>query len=77
VRPPRTCAPYYRLINLPTLLVYGDKAVRASLTIAEDLQVAISRSMLVVLPGAGHVCNIEASEEFNRAVRTCLSERRN
>jgi pimeloyl-ACP methyl ester carboxylesterase len=59
-------------INVPTLLVYGNQDVRAPLAIAEDLQAAISGSTLVVLPGAGHVCNIEAPEAFNGAVRNFL-----
>jgi pimeloyl-ACP methyl ester carboxylesterase len=59
-------------IKVPTLLVYGDRDVRAPLTVAQDLHAAISGSTLVVLPGAGHVCNIEASEAFNRAVRNFL-----
>jgi pimeloyl-ACP methyl ester carboxylesterase len=59
-------------INVPTLLVYGDQDVRAPLTVAEDLQAAIPGSTLVVLPGVGHVCNIEAPEAFNGAVRNFL-----
>jgi pimeloyl-ACP methyl ester carboxylesterase len=61
-------------LRVPTLLVYGDKDVRAPLTVAEDLHAAISGSALVVLPDAGHVCNIEAPEEFNRAVRNFLHD---
>jgi pimeloyl-ACP methyl ester carboxylesterase len=64
-------------IKVPTLLVYGDKDVRAPLTVAEDLHAAITGSMLVVLPDAGHLCNIEAPEAFNRAVRSFLRDRRN
>lgn len=60
--------------NVPTLLVYGDKDVRAGLTVAEDLHAAISGSTLVVLPDAGHLCNIEAPEAFNRAVRNFLRD---
>jgi pimeloyl-ACP methyl ester carboxylesterase len=63
-------------ISVPTLLVYGDRDVRAPLTVAEDLHAAIPGSTLVVLPDAGHVCNIEAPEEFNRAVRIFLRDRR-
>jgi pimeloyl-ACP methyl ester carboxylesterase len=59
-------------IKAPTLLVYGDADVRAPLTVAEDLHQAISGSRLVVLPDTGHACNIEAPEEFNRAVRDFL-----
>lgn len=63
-------------VNVPTLLLYGDKDVRASLTVAEDLHAAIPGSTLVVLPDAGHLCNIEAPEAFNRAVRNFLRDRR-
>ena len=56
-------------VDVPTLLVYGDKDVRAPLSVAEDLDAAIPGSTLVVLPGIGHVCNIEAPEEFNDIVR--------
>jgi pimeloyl-ACP methyl ester carboxylesterase len=63
-------------VNVPTLLLYGDRDVRASLTVAEDLHAAIPGSTLVVLPDAGHLCNIEAPEAFNRAVRNFLRDRR-
>jgi pimeloyl-ACP methyl ester carboxylesterase len=53
-------------------LVYGDKDVRAPLTVAENLHAALFGSALVVLPDAGHACNIEAPEEFNRVVRNFL-----
>jgi pimeloyl-ACP methyl ester carboxylesterase len=59
-------------IAVPTLLVYGDEDVRAPLAVAEDLHAGIAGSTLVVLPDAGHVCNAEAPEAFNRAVRTFL-----
>jgi pimeloyl-ACP methyl ester carboxylesterase len=44
--------------------------------VAENLHAALSGSTLVVLPNAGHVCNIEAPEEFNRAVRNFLLDSR-
>ena len=59
-------------INVPTLLVYGDKDVRSPLAVAEELHAAISGSTLVVVPGVGHLCNLEAPEEFNTTVRTFL-----
>jgi len=40
--------------------------------VARDLEASIPASTLVVLPGAGHVCNIEAPKEFNMAVRSFL-----
>jgi pimeloyl-ACP methyl ester carboxylesterase len=63
-------------IDVPTLLVYGDRDVRAPLTVARDLRAAISGSRLVVLPDAGHVCNVEAPDEFNAAVRDFLRDTR-
>jgi pimeloyl-ACP methyl ester carboxylesterase len=59
-------------VDVPTLLVYGDRDVRAPLTVAETLHAAISGSKLVVLPDAGHISNIEAPDEFNAAVRDFL-----
>ena len=54
-------------IGVPTLLVYGDRDVRAPLAVAEHLHAEIAGSRLVVLPGVGHVCNIEAPDAFNAA----------
>jgi pimeloyl-ACP methyl ester carboxylesterase len=62
-------------INVPTLLIYGGKDVRAPISVANNLKAFIPGSRLVVLPDAGHVCNVEASEDFNKAVRTFLNER--
>lgn len=62
-------------VGIPTLLVYGDRDVRAPLAVAEDLQAAISGSTLVVLPGAGHVCSIEAPDAFNSTIRSFLHDK--
>jgi pimeloyl-ACP methyl ester carboxylesterase len=59
-------------ISVPTLLVYGDQDVRATLPVAEDLHRSIAGSTLVLLPGAGHVGNHEAPEAFDGAVRGYL-----
>jgi pimeloyl-ACP methyl ester carboxylesterase len=63
-------------IDVPTLLLYCDRDVRAPLTVAEALHAAISGSRLVVLPDAGHLCNLEAPDEFSTAVRNFLQESR-
>jgi pimeloyl-ACP methyl ester carboxylesterase len=63
-------------VGVPTLLVYGDRDVRAPLTVAETLLAAIPGSRLVVLPDAGHLCNTEAPDEFNDAVRDFLDKSR-
>jgi pimeloyl-ACP methyl ester carboxylesterase len=59
-------------IDVPTLLLYGDNDVRAPLNVARDLHAAITTSRLVVLPGVGHLINIEAGERFNAEIRAFL-----
>ena len=61
-----------RTVHVPTLLVYGDNDARAPLPVAERLHAAISGSRLVLLPGAGHVCNVELPGRFNDEVRAFL-----
>lgn len=59
-------------IRVATLLLYGDADVRAPLHVAETLHAAIPASTLSVIPGVGHMCNMEASERFNQEVRAFL-----
>jgi pimeloyl-ACP methyl ester carboxylesterase len=59
-------------VAVPTLLLYGDSDVRAPSNVAQDLHANIPGSRLVVIPGAGHVCNIDAPERFNAEVRGFL-----
>jgi pimeloyl-ACP methyl ester carboxylesterase len=63
-------------VNVPTLLVYGERDVRAPLTVAKGLHEAISGSKLVLLPDAGHLCNLEAPDEFNVAIRDFVRDTR-
>ena len=60
-------------IDVPTLLVYGDQDVRAPLSVAEDLRAAIPTSRLVVLPGVGHMVNVEAPERLTAELRAFVS----
>jgi pimeloyl-ACP methyl ester carboxylesterase len=62
-------------IDVPTLLLYGDRDVRAPRAVAEALHASIARSRLLMLSGVGHVCNVEAPEEFNAAIREFLRDR--
>jgi pimeloyl-ACP methyl ester carboxylesterase len=59
-------------VAVPTLLLYGDQDVRAPASVADDIHAAIPGSKLVVIPGAGHACNIDAPERFNTEVRAFL-----
>ncbi|TXS19953.1 alpha/beta fold hydrolase [Streptomyces sp. ms191] len=61
-------------VAVPTLLLWGERDVRSPLTVARRFQEAIPAAELVVIPGAGHVSNLERPDEFNRAVRGfCLA----
>ncbi len=62
-------------IGVPTLLLYGENDARAPRRVADDIHAAIPSSKLVVLPGTGHVVNIEAWERFNAEVRAFLRVR--
>ncbi|MCK6212445.1 alpha/beta hydrolase [Georgenia sp. EYE_87] len=59
-------------VHVPTLVVHGDRDTRAPRTVADHLHAAIAGSTLTVLPGAGHLCQLEAPVAYNRAVRTFL-----
>ena len=61
------------LIEVPTLLLYGEDDERSPLSVAEQLEAAIPTSSLVVLPRLGHECYLESPETFNAEVRRFLS----
>jgi pimeloyl-ACP methyl ester carboxylesterase len=60
------------LIAVPTMLLYGSADTRSPLTVAEDLHARIPRSQLVVMPGIGHLSNLDAPDLFNVEVRRFL-----
>jgi len=60
------------LIDVPTLLLWGDADRRSPLSVGENLQAKIPASRLVVLPGVGHLSNVEAAAQFDAQVRTFL-----
>ena len=59
-------------IVVPTLVLHGDSDVRSPLRAGKALHDAIPGSQLVVLPGVGHVSNIEAPDRFNAELRHFL-----
>jgi pimeloyl-ACP methyl ester carboxylesterase len=63
-----------QLIDVPTLLLYGDADMRSPVAVGEELHRQIPGSKLVVLPGPGHVVNVEAPERFNDEVRSFLRD---
>ncbi|MET0895578.1 MAG: alpha/beta hydrolase [Acidimicrobiia bacterium] len=62
------------MIEVPTLLVYGDADTRSPLTVANELHRAIPGSTLSVLPGLGHECYLESPTLFENVVRPFLLE---
>lgn len=64
-----------KTIEAPTLLLWGDGDRRSPLSVAEQFHTAIPNSELEVIPGAGHVSNMEKPEEFNATVRRFLTKR--
>jgi pimeloyl-ACP methyl ester carboxylesterase len=56
-------------IAVPTLLIWGDRDVRSPLSVARQLQQAIPEAELVVIAGAGHVCQLERPEPVSEAIR--------
>lgn len=59
-------------VAVPTLLLYGDQDVRAPASVWREIHAGIPGSKLVLIPGAGHACNIDAPERFNAEVRAFL-----
>jgi len=61
-------------IAAPVLLVWGERDARSPLHVAEAMRAAIPGAELVVVPGSGHVVNLERPDEFSAAVRRfCLA----
>ncbi len=73
----RNVAPDFRqvlpLIDVPTLLIWGDDDKRSPLSVAHQFREAIPGANLVVIPNAGHMSNMEQPEQFNAEVRAFLS----
>jgi pimeloyl-ACP methyl ester carboxylesterase len=60
-------------IAVPTLLIWGELDARSPLSVAREFARTIARAELVVIPGAGHMSNLQRPDEFNAAVRDfCL-----
>lgn len=60
------------LVDVPTLLLYGEADERAPLQVAEDIHRGIRGSELVMLPRVGHESYLEAPQRFNAEVRRFL-----
>ena len=61
-------------IMVPTLLLYGELDKRSPVSVGEELHARIPGSTLVILPGVGHLCNVEGADQFDREVRALLRD---
>jgi pimeloyl-ACP methyl ester carboxylesterase len=64
--------PMLSSISVPTLVLQAEADARSPMFVGEDLHARIPGSQLVVLPGVGHVSNIEDPAAFDAAVRSFL-----
>jgi pimeloyl-ACP methyl ester carboxylesterase len=60
-------------VRCPTLVVHGERDERAPRPVAEALHRGIPGSRLVVLPGVGHMVNLEARAETAILVREVVA----
>jgi 3-oxoadipate enol-lactonase len=60
-------------ISVPTLVVVGENDALVPVDVAERMAKAIPGARLEVVPGAGHVANLESPEVFNRVFADFLS----
>ena len=61
-------------ITVPTLILVGAEDAITPAADSEKMHEAISTSSLVVLENAGHVSNLEQTEEFNQTLMAFLAE---
>ncbi len=75
LRPDSTAS--LRAITVPTLVVVGENDALTPRIEARAISTAIARSLKVVLPGAGHISNMESPEAFTTVLRIFLDENEN
>lgn len=64
--------PMLAQVDVPALLVYGELDVRTSTQVRESLRDAIPGAELVVIPGVGHMVDLQAPRRCNAALRSFL-----
>jgi 3-oxoadipate enol-lactonase len=59
-------------VSVPTLVIVGEEDTVSPSDIVEDMARRIPDARLAVLPGAGHLSNVEAPDAFNRELKAFL-----
>jgi 3-oxoadipate enol-lactonase len=67
--------PLLASIHIPTLIVVGEEDIVTPRPLAEEMQRGIGGSELTVIPGAGHLTNLEQPGAFNDALARFLDHR--
>ena len=62
-------------IHCPTLVVVGDEDVLTPPTFSEDIKRGIAQAELAIIPGAGHMSNMEQPAAFNHTLAQFLEYR--
>jgi pimeloyl-ACP methyl ester carboxylesterase len=62
-------------LRVPTLVIIGERDVLDFQRIAETLAKSIPGAVKVMMPGVGHMANMEDSERFNALVLDFLAQR--
>ena len=62
-------------VHVPTLILVGAEDTVTPLALSEKMHGAIAGSELTVIPGAGHLTNLEQPDLFNAALARFLSHR--
>lgn len=62
-------------IDVPTLIVVGEDDALTPPDAARTMHEAIGGSQMVVIPEAGHFSNLEAPDDFNRALGSWLEDK--
>ena len=61
-------------IRVPTLIVVGDQDLVTPPELSNELAELIPGSRLGAIEGAGHICNLEKPDEFNRMVEDFVAD---
>lgn len=59
-------------VDVPTLMVYGELDVRSPRAVWEPIHTAIAGAEIVVIPGVGHMVDMQAPERCNSEIRAFL-----
>jgi 3-oxoadipate enol-lactonase len=67
--------PLLSSIHVPTLIVVGDEDVVTPPAVAEEMHRALAGSELAIVPGSGHLSNLENTPAFTAALARFLQHR--